>query len=70
MRSHMRTVKTAVSAAIGDPAQRANLPVWEGLKSSKVAALAWTAMRVWLGVMWIQAGVAKIWGGRGRRVHA
>jgi thiosulfate dehydrogenase [quinone] large subunit len=25
-------------------------------------AVVWTAMRVWLGVMWIQAGDAKLWG--------
>jgi thiosulfate dehydrogenase [quinone] large subunit len=25
-------------------------------------AIGWTAMRVWLGIMWIQAGVAKLWG--------
>jgi len=58
----MSTVKTTVNAVIGDPAKRSNLAVWEGLKASKLAALAWTAMRVWLGVMWIQAGYAKIWG--------
>jgi thiosulfate dehydrogenase (quinone) large subunit len=34
--------------------------VW--LQRSKVMAIVWTAMRVWLGVMWIQAGVAKLWG--------
>jgi thiosulfate dehydrogenase [quinone] large subunit len=61
----MSTVKSAMNAVttvIGEPARRTNLPAWEGLKSSKLAALAWTAMRVWLGVMWIQAGYAKIWG--------
>jgi thiosulfate dehydrogenase [quinone] large subunit len=61
----MSTVKTAAHVAttvIGEPAKRTNLPVWESLKSSKLAALAWTAMRVWLGVMWIQAGSAKLWG--------
>jgi thiosulfate dehydrogenase [quinone] large subunit len=58
----MASVQNAVTAVIGEPVKRANLPVWEGLKSSKLAALAWTAMRVWLGVMWIQAGSAKIWG--------
>jgi thiosulfate dehydrogenase [quinone] large subunit len=47
---------------IGEPAKRSNLQVWEWLKESKLAALAWTAMRVWLGVMWIQAGTAKLWG--------
>jgi thiosulfate dehydrogenase (quinone) large subunit len=58
----MSTVKTTVTAVIGEPAKRANLPVWESLKSSKLAALGWTAMRVWLGTMWIQAGSAKLWG--------
>jgi thiosulfate dehydrogenase (quinone) large subunit len=58
----MSTVKTTVTAIIGEPVKRTNLPLWEGLKNSKLAALAWTAMRVWLGVMWIQAGSAKLWG--------
>jgi thiosulfate dehydrogenase [quinone] large subunit len=58
----MASLQNAVTAGIGEPAKRTNLPVWEGLKNSKLAALAWTAMRVWLGVMWIQAGSAKIWG--------
>ena len=61
----MSTVKTAanvVTTVIGEPAKRTNLPVWEYLKTSKLAALGWTAMRVWLGVMWIQAGSAKLWG--------
>jgi thiosulfate dehydrogenase [quinone] large subunit len=49
-------------AIIGEPAKRANLQVWESLKGSKLAAVAWTAMRVWLGAMWIQAGAAKLWG--------
>ncbi len=34
--------------------------IW--VQQSKVLALGWTAMRIWLGVMWIQAGVAKLWG--------
>jgi thiosulfate dehydrogenase [quinone] large subunit len=58
----MSTVKTTLTAVIGDPAKRTNLSVWESLKSSKLAAPVWTAMRVWLGVMWIQAGSAKLWG--------
>jgi thiosulfate dehydrogenase (quinone) large subunit len=61
----MSTVKTAMSAVttvIGEPAKRTNLQVWESLKTSRLAALAWTAMRVWLGVMWIQAGSSKLWG--------
>ena len=58
----MSNVKNLVAAVVGEPAKRTNLPVWEGLKESKLAALVWTAMRVWLGVMWIQAGSAKLWG--------
>jgi thiosulfate dehydrogenase (quinone) large subunit len=60
--SSLKTTATTVTSVIGEPAKRANLPVWEGLKNSKLAAFVWTAMRVWLGVMWIQAGVAKLWG--------
>jgi thiosulfate dehydrogenase (quinone) large subunit len=58
----MPAVKNTVTTIIGEPARRTDLRVWEGLKSSKLAALAWTAMRVWLGAMWIQAGSAKLWG--------
>jgi thiosulfate dehydrogenase [quinone] large subunit len=32
------------------------------IQRSKSTAIIWTAMRVWLGIMWIQAGVAKLWG--------
>lgn len=32
------------------------------LTHSKLMAVVWTAMRIWLGVMWIKAGVAKLWG--------
>jgi thiosulfate dehydrogenase (quinone) large subunit len=51
-----------VTNVIGDPAAlRTPRPlIW--LQRSKYAALVWTAMRVWLGVMWLQAGVAKLWG--------
>jgi thiosulfate dehydrogenase (quinone) large subunit len=47
---------------LGEPSQRRNLQMWEWLKGSKVMAAAWTAMRVWLGIMWIQTGSAKLWG--------
>src|SRR5580692_8018534 len=47
---------------LGEPAARRNLQVWEWLKQSKIMAIGWTAMRVWLGIMWIQASVAKLWG--------
>jgi thiosulfate dehydrogenase [quinone] large subunit len=32
------------------------------VQRSKLLAFVWTAMRVWLGIMWIQAGVSKLWG--------
>jgi len=60
--SAVKTAQAALTTVIGEPAKRTNLAVWETLKASKLAALVWTAMRVWLGVMWIQAGSAKIWG--------
>ncbi len=47
---------------LGEPSRRQNLRAWEWLKESKIAAVGWTAMRVWLGIMWIQAGSAKLWG--------
>jgi thiosulfate dehydrogenase [quinone] large subunit len=47
---------------LGDPAARRNPQVWEWVKQSKVMGIIWTAMRVWLGIMWIQAGAAKLWG--------
>jgi thiosulfate dehydrogenase (quinone) large subunit len=49
-------------AVLGNPSERANPQVWEWLKQSKIAAIGWLAMRVWLGIMWIQAGWAKLWG--------
>jgi thiosulfate dehydrogenase [quinone] large subunit len=49
-------------ALIGDPSERRNPRAWEWLKESKFMAVAWTVMRVWLGIMWIQAGSAKLWG--------
>ena len=58
----LSTASSGIDAVIGKPTNRTNLQVWESLKNSKLAALAWTAMRVWLGVMWIQAGAAKLWG--------
>jgi thiosulfate dehydrogenase (quinone) large subunit len=47
---------------LGEPSGRPSPHVWEWLRQSKVMALGYTAMRVWLGIMWIQAGVAKLWG--------
>lgn len=49
-------------ALLSKPSERRELGVVESLKTSKIMAVAWTAVRVWLGIMWIQAGVAKLWG--------
>jgi len=47
---------------IGDPSKiKTPRPLYQ-LQRSKLAAFVWTAMRVWLGAMWIQAGVSKLWG--------
>ena len=56
------TVATDAVAVLGDPSERTNPRVWEWVKESKIMAVGWLAMRVWLGVMWIQAGWAKLWG--------
>lgn len=47
---------------IGDPSKLSLPRPLYRLQRSKSAALIWTAMRIWLGVMWLQAGVAKLWG--------
>jgi thiosulfate dehydrogenase [quinone] large subunit len=49
-------------ALIGNPSKRQNVRVWEWAKESKFLAVGWLAMRVWLGIMWIQAGWAKLFG--------
>jgi len=47
---------------LGTPSERQTPRTIEFLMQSKVMAIGWTAMRVWLGIMWIQTGVAKLWG--------
>ena len=44
------------------PAERTTPGFVGWLRESKIAAVAWLAVRVWVGIMWIQAGVAKVWG--------
>jgi thiosulfate dehydrogenase [quinone] large subunit len=51
-----------VFGLIGDPSKVATPRPLFRLQRSKFAALVWNAMRVWLGVMWLQAGIAKLWG--------
>lgn len=42
---HHRIAEPRMRPAV--PARRTNLPEWEGLKISRLATLAWTAMRVY-----------------------
>jgi thiosulfate dehydrogenase (quinone) large subunit len=49
-------------ALLSNPTEIKTPPVLQYLTRSKVMAIVWTAIRVWLGIMWIQAGVAKLWG--------
>jgi len=51
-----------VIGLIGDPAKIETPRSLYWLQRSKAAALIWNAMRIWLGVMWLQAGIAKVWG--------
>jgi thiosulfate dehydrogenase [quinone] large subunit len=46
----------------GNPSKLTTPTFWSWLRRSRSAALVWTAMRVWLGIMWLQAGISKIWG--------
>src|SRR5271165_7046424 len=50
------------TALLGDPSELRTPRALAWLGRSKAMAIVWTAMRVWLGIMWIQAGVAKLWG--------
>jgi thiosulfate dehydrogenase [quinone] large subunit len=53
---------TNPAALLDDPSRLSTPGPLQWLARSKVMAVAWTAMRIWLGVMWIQAGAAKLWG--------
>ncbi len=55
-------MRNPVAAIMGDPSERLSPRAWDWVKESKIMAVGWTAMRVWLGIMWIQAGAAKLWG--------
>ena len=45
-----------------DPPTRTAPAALTWVLHSRVLAVVWLAMRVWLGIMWIQAGWAKLWG--------
>ncbi|MHB1850464.1 MAG: DoxX family protein [Acidimicrobiales bacterium] len=47
---------------LGDPAAVETPRVLQFLTRSRIMGVGWSAMRIWLGVMWIQAGVSKLWG--------
>jgi thiosulfate dehydrogenase [quinone] large subunit len=47
---------------LGNPAKIAKPRALAWLQQSRVMAVGWSAMRIWLGVMWLQAGIAKLWG--------
>ncbi|MGO9557754.1 MAG: DoxX family protein [Acidimicrobiales bacterium] len=49
-------------ALLSNPSETRTPRALHWLAESKVMAIGWTAMRVWLGIMWLQAGVAKLWG--------
>jgi thiosulfate dehydrogenase (quinone) large subunit len=57
-----RQMNNPLVALLGNPSKVTTPGPLQWLTRSKVMAVAWTAMRVWLGIMWIQAGVAKLWG--------
>jgi thiosulfate dehydrogenase [quinone] large subunit len=50
------------AALLGDPSKRTNTRVVQWLVQSKIMAVGWLAMRVWVGIMWMQAGWAKLFG--------
>ncbi|MGA8680116.1 MAG: DoxX family membrane protein, partial [Acidimicrobiales bacterium] len=54
-------MSTTVSM-LGNPADRSTHAVLKWLGESKLMAIGWLAVRVWLGIMWMQAGWAKLWG--------
>jgi thiosulfate dehydrogenase [quinone] large subunit len=47
---------------LGEPSATRTPRLLDWVRASKSMAVVWTAMRIWLGVMWIQAGTAKLWG--------
>jgi thiosulfate dehydrogenase [quinone] large subunit len=56
------SVMENIRVLLGEPSAVKTPKILTLVQSSKVLALGWTAMRVWLGIMWLQAGVAKLWG--------
>jgi thiosulfate dehydrogenase (quinone) large subunit len=51
-----------VIAIFGNPTERTTPGVFTWLRQSKIASVAWLAVRVWIGIMWLQAGWSKVFG--------
>ncbi len=51
-----------ITKLLGDPSGTKSPKFTAFLSNSKIMAPVWTAMRVWLGIMWLQAGWAKLFG--------
>jgi thiosulfate dehydrogenase [quinone] large subunit len=49
-------------AGFASPSERTTPAAVKWLGQSKIMAVGWLAMRVWLGIMWMQAGWAKLFG--------
>jgi len=51
-----------LTSLIAEPEDIKTPQIWNYLTRSKVMGVVWSGLRIWLGIMWIQAGVAKLWG--------
>ncbi len=47
---------------LAEPEETQTPKVFHYLTHSKAMGVLWSALRIWLGAMWIEAGVAKLWG--------
>jgi thiosulfate dehydrogenase (quinone) large subunit len=56
------SVMENIRELLGEPSAVKTPKFLAWVQRSKVLAFGWTAMRVWLGIMWIEAGTAKLWG--------
>jgi thiosulfate dehydrogenase [quinone] large subunit len=52
----------SIRELLGEPSAITTPRILEWARTSKSLSVVWTAMRIWIGVMWIQAGTSKLWG--------